>query len=49
VRGAHQRTASNAEAVGVADIGLSYKVINEARIIRDAEPPALSSASSTKR
>ena len=37
VRGDRQRTASNAEAIGVNDIGLTHKDIHEARIIRDAE------------
>jgi hypothetical protein len=37
VRGDRERTASNAEAVGVADVGLTHKDIHEARIIRDAE------------
>jgi hypothetical protein len=37
VRGDRQRTASNAEAVGVDDIGITHKDIHEARIIRDAE------------
>jgi hypothetical protein len=37
VRSANERTASNAEAVGVADIGLTHKDIHEARLIRDAE------------
>lgn len=37
VRSANERTASNAEAVGVADLGLTHKNIHEARIIRDAE------------
>ena len=37
VRGANERTTSNAEAVGVAEIGLTHKDIHEARQIRDAE------------
>lgn len=37
VRADRQRTASNAEAVGAADIGLTHKDIHEARQIRDAE------------
>lgn len=34
VRGSRERTASNAEAVGAADLGLSHKDIHEARVIR---------------
>lgn len=37
VRGANERTASNAEAVGAAEIGLTHKEIHEARQFRDAE------------
>jgi hypothetical protein len=37
VRGPNERTTSNAEAVGVAEIGLTHKDIHEARLIRDAE------------
>ncbi|MBX7483921.1 hypothetical protein [Qipengyuania qiaonensis] len=37
VRSANERTASNAEAVGVAELGISHKEIHEARQLRDAE------------
>jgi hypothetical protein len=37
VRGANERTASNLEAVGTAEIGLSHKETHKARILRDAE------------
>lgn len=37
VRAANERTASNAEAVGASDLGLTHKDIHEAREIRAAE------------
>jgi len=37
VRGSRERTASTPEAVGASDLGLTHKVIHEARQIRDAE------------
>lgn len=37
VRAYRERTTSNAEVVGAADIGLTHKDIHEARQVRDAE------------